>query len=146
MGGEQLELVIDTWKKLGRSARHVSEKFYELLLEQNPLLKIAFKVVQPDASEKLTHMLSFAIVNLRRPQETLIPAARQLGRLNAAQGVRPEYYDLALSPLLGALQQTLGAAWNLQVEAAWKEFFYLTTGALKEGATHYHPQESSRAA
>jgi hemoglobin-like flavoprotein len=134
MGSEQMQLVVDTWKKLGRSARHVSENFYERLFEQNPALRSAFKFGYTEAAEKLTYMISFAIVNLRRPEETLLPAARQLGRLNAALGVRAEHYDLAGAPLLWALQQALGPEWTPEVEAAWREFYTMAAGALKEGA------------
>ncbi len=134
MGIEQMQLVIDTWKKLGRSARHVSENFYERLFDQNPALRLAFKFGYTDAAEKLTYMISFAIVNLRRPEETLLPAARQLGRLNAALGVRPGHYDEACVPLMLALQQGLGADWTPDVELAWGEFYTMAAGALKEGA------------
>ena len=139
MGIEQMQLVIDTWKKLGRSARDVSENFYGRLFEQNPALRLAFKFGYVEAAEKLTYMLSFAIVNLRRPEETLLPAARRLGRLNALLGVRAEHYDAASAPLLGALQQALGADWTPEVESAWREFYALASGALKEGAATVQP-------
>ena len=134
MGSEQMQLVIDTWKKLGRTARQVSENFYERLFEQNPALKAAFKFGYVEAAEKLTYMISFAIVNLRRPEETLLPAARQLGKLNAVLGVRAEHYDLAAAPFLFSLQQALGTDWTPDVESAWKEFYAMAAGALKEGA------------
>ena len=134
MGSEQMQLVVDTWKKLGRSARQVSEAFYERLFEQNPSLRTAFRFGYTDAAEKLTYMISFAIVNLRRPEETLLPAARQLGRLNAALGVKAEHYDEAGGPLLWALAQALGTDWTPEVESAWTEFYEMATGALKEGA------------
>jgi hemoglobin-like flavoprotein len=142
---EQIQLVIDTWKKLGRSARHVSESFYERLFEQYPALRGSFKFGHADADEKLTHMLSFAIVNLRRPEETLLPAARQLGRLNTALGVRAEHYDAAAAPLLWALQQALGADWTPAMESAWTEFYHLAAGALKEGASAATPAVPSPA-
>jgi hemoglobin-like flavoprotein len=134
MQGEQMQLVVDTWKKLGRSARQVSEVFYERLFEQNPALQTAFRFGHAEAAEKLTYMISFATVNLRRPEETLLPAARQLGRLNKAWGVKAEHYDLAAAPFLGALAQVLGAEWTPEVESAWMEFYALATAALKEGA------------
>jgi hemoglobin-like flavoprotein len=134
MGTEQLQLVVDTWKKLGRSARNVSENFYERLFEQNPALKLAFRFGYEEAAEKLTYMLSFAVINLRRPEETLLPAARRLGRLNAVMGVRAEHYDAAAVPLLAALQNALGSDWTPEVESAWKEFYSLASGALKQGA------------
>jgi hemoglobin-like flavoprotein len=134
MGMEQLQLVADTWKKLGRSARSVSESFYERFFEQNPALRLAFKFGYAEPAEKLTYMLSFAVINLRRPEETLLPAARQLGRLNAALGVRAEHYDAAAAPLLWALQKALGADWTPEVESAWREFYAMAAGALKQGA------------
>ena len=137
MGTEQIQLVVDTWKKLGRSARQVSESFYERLFEQEPAL--AFKYGNSDAVEKLTHMISFAIINLRRPEETLLPAARQLGRLNAALGVRAEHYDLAAAPLLWALARAMGPDWTPEVESAWKEFYDMAASALKEGAALASP-------
>jgi hemoglobin-like flavoprotein len=146
MGSEQVELVLDTWKKLGRSARQVSEKFYERLLEENPSLRLSFRFGSSEASEKLTYMLSFAVVNQRRPEETLLPAARQLGRLNGTLGVRGEHYDLALGPLLWALQQALGAEWTSEAEAAWTGFLRLVLDALKEGAAAVSPVAPSQAA
>jgi hemoglobin-like flavoprotein len=74
------------------------------------------------------------VINLRRPEETLLPAARRLGRLNAVMGVRAEHYDVAAAPLLGALQNALGPDWTPEVESAWKEFYSLASGALKQGA------------
>jgi hemoglobin-like flavoprotein len=134
MGSEQMQLVIDTWKKLGRSARDVSEKFYERLFQQNPALRAASRFGYAEAAEKLACMLSFAVINLRRPEETLLPAARRLGRLNATMGVRAEHYDAAAAPLLWALQQALGADWTPDVESAWSEFYRMAAQALKEGA------------
>jgi hemoglobin-like flavoprotein len=134
MGVEQMQLVVDTWNKLGRSARNVSENFYERFFEQNPALKRASKFGYTEAAEKLTYMLSFAVINLRRPEETLLPAARRLGRLNAVLGVRAEHYDVAAAPLLWALQQALGADWTPEVESAWREFYTMASGALKQGA------------
>ena len=136
MENGQMQRVIDTWNQLGRSARTVSESFYQRLFESNPALKISLlsaRFAVPEQAEKLTHMLSFAVTNLKRP-DTLIPAARQLGRLHAALGVRESHYDAAAGPLMDSLRQALGAEWTPETAVAWSEFYALAAGALKEGA------------
>ena len=133
MENGQMQRVIDTWNQLGRSARTVSESFYQRLFEQNPGLRDPFKFGFSEPAEKLTHMLSFAVTNLTRP-DTLLPAARQLGKMHAILGVRPEHYDAAAAPLLWSLQQSLGAEWNPETETAWRDFYAMATEALKEGA------------
>jgi hemoglobin-like flavoprotein len=133
MQNGQMQRVVDTWNQLGTGGRKVSERFYQRLFEQNPGLQDPFKFGLSEPAEKLTHMLSFAVTNLMRP-DTLLPAARQLGKMHAALGVRPEHYDAAAAPLLWALKQSLGAEWNPETETAWSDFYALATGALKEGA------------
>jgi len=131
-----MQRVIDTWNQLGRSARTVSEAFYEKLFEENPALRLALvssHFAVPEQAEKLTHMLSFAVTNLKRP-DTLIPAARQLGKIHAALGVRESHYDAAAGPLMKSLSQALGPEWTAETATAWAEFYSLATGALKEGA------------
>lgn len=136
MESGQMQRVIDTWNQLGRAARAVSETFYEKLFENNPALKLSLlssRFVVPEQAEKLTHMLSFAVTNLKRP-DTLLPAARQLGRIHAALGVRESHYDAAAAPLMESLRQALGAEWTPETATAWGEFYAMAAGALKEGA------------
>jgi hemoglobin-like flavoprotein len=133
MENGQMQRVIDTWNQLGRSARTVSEAFYEKLFESNPALLASTRFVVPEQAEKLTHMLSFAVTNLKRP-DTLLPAARQLGKIHAALGVRESHYDAAAAPLMESLRQALGPEWTPETAMAWSEFYSMAAGALKEGA------------
>ena len=136
MENGQMQRVIDTWNQLGRSAHAVSESFYLKLFESNPALKLSLpgsRFAVLEQAEKLTHMLSFAVTNLKRP-DTLIPAARQLGKIHAILGVRESHYDAAAAPLMESLRQALGADWTVETASAWTEFYALAAGALKEGA------------
>ncbi len=122
MRAEQIDKVIDTWKKLERRRDDLGALFYSKLFAREPSLRAMFQNDIAVQASLLGNTLSFAVTNLRR-SDALLPVVRQLGRTHALRGVGEKHYALAASPLLDALGEMLGPDWDAAAEAAWAAFY-----------------------
>lgn len=84
-------------------------------------------------SRKLMEALSYTIATLENPK-ALVPMLEAMGRRHVSYGTRDEHYATVLTALLGALEETLGAAYTPETRKAWTAALGFVADTMKRGA------------
>ena len=133
MTPEQIALVQESFHKVATIAEQAAEIFYHNLFTLDPQLKSLFHSDMTEQGRKLMHIIGVAVHGLKSP-ETLIPAARELGRRHVAYGVEAQDYETVGEALILTLEQGLGADFTPQVREAWLATYALLSGVMKQAA------------
>jgi len=76
--------------------------------------------------------LTTIVTGLARPYPLIQSTLKPLGHHHAQYGLQPAHYHTFATAFCGALADTLGDAFTPEVEAAWREAYYLVAGIMKE--------------
>lgn len=116
-----------------------AELYYCRLFELDPSLRLMFKSDMTEQKEKLMVAMALVVTNLDK-LETLMPAARELGRRHRSYGVRPRHYDVFGAALLWTLEIALGSNWDKDMAEAWKTAYDILAKAMIAGADAPEPR------
>lgn len=117
MTPRQIALVRQSWTQLQPMADEAARMFYEHLFAAEPGLRALFRGDMAEQGRKLMAMLAVAIHALERIDS--LAGLQDLGVRHARYGVRAEHYPRVGDALLWTLEKALGAAFTLEVRAAW---------------------------
>lgn len=113
-----VQLVQDSFARLGASAARLPELFYRRLFELDPSLRGLFHGDMRSQGQKLANMLLFIVQGLTQP-EVLLPAVRELGARHANYRVKDEHYATVERALVDALGESLGREFTAEMRRAW---------------------------
>ncbi|MBC8074891.1 MAG: hemin receptor [Chloroflexales bacterium] len=130
MTPEQIALVQRSFAHVAPIANTAAALFYQRLFELDPSLRMLFRGDMQAQGQKLMAMLTLVVSGLSRLDE-LVPVVQRLGQRHAGYGVQAEHYDTVGAALIWTLQQGLGAAFTLQVEAAWVAAYTLLAETMQ---------------
>ncbi|CAN5374266.1 hypothetical protein BH09MYX1_BH09MYX1_03630 [soil metagenome] len=107
---------------------------YARLFAHDPELRSLFPEDLTAQQEKLGHMLQLTIDGLAEP-EKLAPVLEDLGRRHVSYGVTPLHFEALRKALLASLAEYEGAAWDLDLEYAWRRAFGFIEASMRRGMT-----------
>ncbi len=105
---------------------------YEELFKTAPTLRALFPSDITSQEEKLVHALKLAIDGLSKP-ERLAPLLQELGRRHLGYGARPEHFASLERALLSAIGQLDAAAFDADLERAWRRAFAFIESSMRKG-------------
>jgi hemoglobin-like flavoprotein len=129
---EQLLLVAQTTEPVLAQRDRFATHFYGLLFESAPETRALFPTDLTEQKGKVVDELAF-LSEAARHLDPFLERARDLGRRHGRYGVRPTDFAPVEAALLGALADSLGAAWTDEAEAAWRRLFHLVAETMLEG-------------
>ena len=115
-----------TFDRLWPTANDTAERFYALLFESAPHLRVLFHGDPADQRRKFMSTLAVLVGSLDG-KDKLFSAARTLARQHVDYGVKAAHYPALGAALMGALESRLGDEWNAETAAAWSRVFQLLT-------------------
>ena len=118
MTPEQVQLVQQSFAKVGPISEQASAIFYDRLFEVAPSVRAMFPDDMKEQRKKLMATLAVVVNGLTRI-EAVLPAASALAKRHVAYGAKPEHYPIVGGALLWTLQKGLGEGWTPDVAAAW---------------------------
>jgi nitric oxide dioxygenase len=134
MTPRQVELVKSSFDKVRPIADDAAGIFYDRLFHLDPSLRPLFRGDMRDQGRKLMQMIGVVVGSLHR-LDTILPAARDLGRRHVRYGVEPRHYETVGGALLHALEQGLGPEFTAEVRGAWTSAYTTLSRAMIEAAS-----------
>jgi len=129
MTPEQVALVQGSFAKVAPIADKAAQLFYGRLFEIAPSVRPLFPADMTEQSRKLMATLAI-MVNGLSTLESVLPAASALAKKHVSYGVKREHYAPVGEALLWTLEKGLGAAWNAELETAWKAAYGTLSGFM----------------
>jgi hemoglobin-like flavoprotein len=129
----QKALVEASWGKVRPIGLSVAELFYDRLFELDPLLEDMFESELTGQGAPLMRAIGVLVTGLG-DLDTTLPIARELGRRNAAYGVRPGHYATFGKAWLWTLEQSLAEDFTPALEEAWAAVHALLSSEMIEAA------------
>ena len=133
MNPTQIKLVRDSFAQVQPIAREAAALFYANLFEADPALRGLFRGEMTEQGRRLFEMIGAGVSLLDRPSQ-LLPVLRKLGGLHVAYGVLDAHYETVGEALVRTLAQGLDDTFTPEVEQAWREFYDIVSGTMREGA------------
>jgi nitric oxide dioxygenase len=134
MNARQTDLIKSTWQRVVPVADQAASLFYRRLFEIAPGLAPHFAGVEMRAQRgRLLAALS-AVVDGLDDFAAMRPRLEALGRRHVAYGASASGYDAVGAALLWTLREGLGAAWNADVEDAWREAYGCIAQVMRQAA------------
>jgi nitric oxide dioxygenase len=118
MTPEQVKAIQESFTKVTPISEQAASLFYGRLFETDPALKPLFHGDMKEQGRKLMATLA-VVINSLDNLGAVLPAASALAKRHVAYGVKPAHYTPVGEALLWTLQQGLGAAWTVELAAAW---------------------------
>lgn len=118
MTPNQVEMVQQSFAKVGPNSHKAAALFYARLFETAPEVKPLFRGDLAEQRHKLMATLAFVVGGLAK-LDTILPAASTLAKRHVTYGAKPSHYPSVGAALLWTLEQALGPAWTPELAAAW---------------------------
>lgn len=126
----KIQLVQASFSQIAARADEVAQLFYAKLFQAHPELRSMFRDDLASQRQKLMDTLAFAMRGLG-DISTLVPELRQLALSHVAYGVADEHYDMVGAALLDALAEAFGADWNVVLQQAWGDTYWVIAKAMQ---------------
>ncbi|HET7030773.1 MAG TPA: globin family protein [Candidatus Limnocylindrales bacterium] len=143
MTPRQIQLVRDTFAIVEPIADTAATIFYRRLFDLDPDLRALFPIDLTAQRRNLMQTLTVVVRNLDR-LDGILPAVEALGRRHAGYRVRPDDFETVGAALLDTIEEGLGAAFTIEVRAAWAAAYGLLAGVMIEAGAV--PAETETAA
>jgi hemoglobin-like flavoprotein len=137
----QIDLVQESYRRLGPQLNEASRIFYDELFRLAPDLRTLFPDDVGRQKDKFGQMIGVVVRNLSRIgsiSEDLV----DLGHRHMAYDVEEENYDTFGEAFLRMLDRLLGAEMTLEVRDAWAAAYDMVTRVMKDAANEPRPAES----
>lgn len=132
MTAESKKLVQQTFAQVVPVADQAAALFYSRLFDLAPSVRPLFKGDLGQQGKKLMQMIGYCVGKLDALAE-IVPAVKDLGRKHAGYGVPESAFQTVGAALLWTLDQSLGATFSPEVEAAWTEVYGLLAATMIDG-------------
>jgi len=129
----QIQLVQDSYAKVGPIADQAARLFYDRLFEIAPEVRPMFKGDMEEQGRKLMAMIGTAVRGLGNLGE-LVPVVQNLGRRHATYGVADDHYEVVAEALLWTLEKGLGESFTGDVKEAWTSAYVLLADTMRQAA------------
>ena len=130
---EEIELVQNSVKLIGKTTEEFSLAFYDELFKVNPLVKSLFISEIKNQAVKFAQLFELLITSLNSV-EKLLPALKSLGKRHANYGVEEYHYQIVGKALINTLKKSLGKDFTPQVESAWLKTYGLVSLVMVDSA------------
>jgi hemoglobin-like flavoprotein len=118
MTPSQVELVQQSFAKVGPNSHKAAVLFYDRLFAIAPETKPLFRGDMAEQRHKLMAALALVVRGLAK-LDTILPAASALAKRHVTYGAKASHYPPVGAALLWTLEQALGPAWTPELAAAW---------------------------
>lgn len=115
-------------------AEEIGRAFYARLFAHEPSVRALFGSDIDAQAVRLMQMIAAAVRLLDRPAE-LESALHVLGERHQRYGVTAAHYPLVGQALIDTLAAKLGAAFDGEVRAAWRDFYSYVETTMQLGAS-----------
>lgn len=126
----KIQLVQTSFTQIAARADDVALLFYAKLFQAHPELRPMFRNDLVRQRQKLMDTLAFAMKGLG-DISALVPELRQLALSHVTYGVTTEHYDMVGAALLDALAEALGSDWNVELQLAWSDIYWIIARAMQ---------------
>lgn len=115
-----------------------ARRFYDRLFAGHPHLRALFPTDLSEQRRKLLATLRMVVVNLRSPEVVQL-ALHALGRQHATYGAHSAEYEAVVAAAVGAMGETAGKVWTIELQADWTSALRLVGEIMREGAQQVAP-------
>jgi nitric oxide dioxygenase len=129
MTPDQIQLVQQSFAKVGPISDVAAGLFYGRLFEIAPSVKVLFPADMTEQRKKLMATLAMVVGGLGN-LPSVLPAASALAKRHVGYGAKPEHYPVVGAALLWTLEQGLGDAWTPDVAEAWTAAYATLSGFM----------------
>jgi len=129
MTPQQIDLVQKSFQKVVPIAATAADLFYDRLFEIAPQTRSLFPSDMAEQKKKLMAMLGTAVTNLHK-LDTILPAAKELGKRHKTYGVTADQYAPVGAALLWTLEKGLGPDFTPETKVAWTEAYTALAGVM----------------
>ena len=137
--GLNIELLRTSFKMVSPKAEELSERFYQILFENNPELKPLFSKTNMKIQQKMLIEALATVMDLLDSPDKLKSLLFDMGRKHRGYGAVEEHFPAVGQALLKALAEIAGPAWNKELETAWAEAYGAIAGMMIEGLKAEEP-------
>jgi hemoglobin-like flavoprotein len=129
MTPNQVELVQQSFAKVGPNSHKAATLFYARLFETAPEVKPLFRGDMSEQRHKLIATLAFVVGGLAM-LDTILPAASALAKRHVTYGAQASHYAPVGAALLWTLEQILGPTRTSELAAAWTAAYTTLSGFM----------------
>lgn len=133
MTPRQIAIVRASFADLLPIPDRVGARFYSRLFTLEPETRALFKNDIAAQALKLVQTLAGVVEALDRI-ETVLPAVRELAIRHVDYGVQEDQYSLVGLALIETLREMLGAAFDGELEQAWRDAYRLVAATMIEAS------------
>jgi hemoglobin-like flavoprotein len=133
MDARKIDLVQQSFEKVGGLGLKAAELFYSELFAIDPSLRAMFTGSMQEQHKKLLSALTLVVRSLHTP-EKIVGAVERLAVKHVDYGVKPEHYTYVGNALLRTLKKGLGPEFTPEVSDAWVEAFRMLAQIMKQAA------------
>lgn len=133
MTPRQISLVQASFARLLPISDRVGARFYARLFQLAPETRAMFPDDLAEQQRKLVATLAAVVEALDRI-DTILPAVRALAVRHVDYGVSEEHYSPVGLALIETLRELLGAAFDGELEQAWRDAYHLVATTMIDAA------------
>ncbi len=137
MDQQRISRIERSYRKLAPRGEELVHRFYVKLFEDHSEIRSLFTNDMQPQEKKLLASLTFAVKNLRTP-ENLEQPLKDLGARHAGFGAQAEHYPIVRDTLVTVMSEMAGPAWNEQLQDDWKTTLDLVASTMLQGARDAH--------
>jgi len=129
----QVQIVQDSFRRIGPQASEASRFFYEELFQIAPALRESFPEDMALNQQKFVQMLAMIIKSLDHISE-ISDQIKELGRRHMGYDVEDDHYPLVGQALLTMLERVLGPDFTPEVKEAWGAAYEMIARVMQEAS------------
>jgi eukaryotic-like serine/threonine-protein kinase len=133
MQEESIALIRGSYAQIAARLEGVVARFYELLFQREPGLRVMFPADMSRQREHLATAIAIVGRNIADLEALEGPLA-EMGARHHSYGTRPEHYILVREALLEAMAGAMQELWTPRHTAAWREALNTVSVAMLKGA------------
>ncbi|KAJ56007.1 hypothetical protein ACMU_09600 [Actibacterium mucosum KCTC 23349] len=129
----RVQTVRDSFQVVRTDADAFARGFYDRLFAKRPEMRGLFADDMSAQQAKLVTTLVTAVNMFDTPSQ-LIKPLKQLGASHAQMGLSQADYQLVVDTIIETLETTLGSAWDVAHDRAWRGLLDFVSNVMQEGA------------
>lgn len=120
-----IQIVKSTVPVLEEHGEEITQRFYQLLLTNNPELKNIFNQTNQHLGRQSAALANavYAAATYIDNLEAILPVVKQISHKHRSLQVKPEHYPIVGENLLKAIQDVLGLEPNNEIITAWEKSY-----------------------
>lgn len=130
---KQIELINNSFEKVGANRPELVEMFYTRLFCLEPDLRDEFETRYRNQTLSIDSFLQMALLATQNP-DAVASVLRDVGVKNAKLGQSSSHYPIINEILIDTLAAEVGDAWTAEVSIAWATLLEFVSQTMVEGA------------